>query len=83
MKLLLFGSRARGEGSSTSDIDLLVLLREESFRVQKEILDDAAEIVLELGINLSPCVMGIESLERLRGLERLFARDIDREGIPL
>jgi len=82
-RLVLFGSRARGEGTETSDIDLLVLLREESFMTQREILDEAAGIMLDREINLSPCIMSIEHFEKLKNLERAFARDIDTEGIEL
>lgn len=83
LEVRLFGSRARGEGSESSDVDLAVLVREESGELRRAIYDIAADLYLESEINLSPLVLSKERHEWLKAIERGFALAIEREGIPL
>lgn len=82
-RTVLFGSRARGEGNANSDIDILVLLKQEKHHLRKEIYDIASEILLEHDIDLSPFVISEERFEWLKNIERGIALDIEREGIDI
>jgi len=73
-RYVIFGSWARGEAHEHSDVDLLVSIRD---------IDEAAEVWMDTGVRIAPLVMSEDRLWRLLGLERLIARDIEREGIPL
>ena len=89
-RAVVFGSRARGDATADSDIDLLVLLR---IPLAEE--DDASDTVWELlgqarreaapgaYIALSPVVLAVERFDALRASERRFALDVDAEGIAL
>lgn len=83
VKIILFGSRARGEGHVESDLDVAVLLEEENSRIRKEIYDLASDIFLEHDINISPFVMSKEKFEWLKAIERGIALEIEKEGIVL
>jgi len=83
VKTVLFGSRARREGSEDSDIDLLVLLKNEEHSLRKGILDKAGDIFLEKGVNITPLVMSSERYEWLREIERGIALEIERDGIEI
>jgi uncharacterized protein len=76
----LFGSYARGQFDDESDVDVLFLV--DSLKVgERERVVDA---ILELsgrGVILSPLVLTVAQLERLRGQEKLLVQDLDREGI--
>lgn len=88
-RVVLFGSRARGDVTEESDIDLLVLLRvpiAEETRASREVWDLVEEALrLEPGVYvpLAPIVLAEERFLELRRRERSFALDVEAEGIPL
>lgn len=81
VRIILFGSMARGEGHEESDLDVAVLLKEENFRIRKEIYDLASDIFLEYDIDISPFVMSQQKFEWLKAIERGIALEIEKEGI--
>lgn len=86
-KLILFGSRARGDHRPESDVDLLILFPDEvggteMARRQLEISQRLMELELSWGmkIDVSP-VMLTDSAYRRQITP--FTRNIDKEGILL
>lgn len=79
----LFGSRARGEGGEESDVDILILLKEAPTKIRGRIFELAADILLELEIDISPLVMSQKQFEEMKKRERLLPQEIERDGIPL
>jgi predicted nucleotidyltransferase len=79
----LFGSRARGEGSPGSDLDVLVVVDSEDWRVHKEIRYLAADICLEYGLELSPRVWSTSHLQEMEQLQGHLYLNIQRDGISL
>jgi predicted nucleotidyltransferase len=88
-RIVLFGSRARGDVTEESDIDVLVLVRasvEEETRATREVWEVVEEALrLERGtyVPLAPIVLAEERFLELLALERSFAVDVEAEGIPL
>lgn len=82
-ELRLFGSYARGEAGEDSDIDVLVLVDGLTDREWRVVFDDLTPVLLETGLPIAPLAMSTQHLESLRKAERLLARDLDQEGIPL
>lgn len=88
-RVLLFGSRARGDVTEESDIDLLVLLRiplaEETHATRDvwEIVEDLLRLERGVYVPLAPIVFAEERFRELKGLERSFALDVEAEGIAL
>lgn len=83
LSLRLFGSRARGEGTEESDLDVLVVLREKDRAVCRRIVVEALEIDLAYETNLAPTILSAEEYRENREDQTLFYRDIEREGISL
>jgi len=83
LKLVLFGSRARGDYSRESDIDIAVVVRELTRDMKGRMLDVVAEIELKHLISLSTLIFSEEEFERLKKRERRIALDIEEEGVPL
>ena len=83
LKFIFFGSRARGEGKEYSDLDVLVLLKEERRVFTDKIYDVAGDIFLDYDVDISPLVMSEGYFNWLKGIERAIALDIEREGISL
>ena len=82
-RLVLFGSRARGEGHEESDVDVLVLVRGVTWQERYRIIDFATDIWRDTWIDISPLVRTPEDFAELERRELLIAEDINREGIPL
>lgn len=79
----LFGSRARGEADAASDVDVAVVLQHAEWRERCAVIDLAADIGLEHGLDISPTVFDQSTYARWRQQERPLVMDIEREGIPL
>ena len=79
----LFGSRARGEANSWSDVDVAVVLERAGFREKKDAIDIASDVGLEHDLLISPTVFDRATYERWRRQERPLVMDIEREGVPL
>jgi predicted nucleotidyltransferase len=79
----LFGSRARGEGHERSDLDIAVLVSPEGRARRHALYDLAFDVGLAHGVELAPLVLEERRFQELKDRERLIARDIEIEGIPL
>ena len=83
LSLRVFGSYARGEAHEESDVDVCVVLRTVPWEKRRAILDHAADIFLDLEVEISPTILSEEQVLTWRRQDRPLVRDIDREGIPL
>lgn len=83
-KAILYGSEARGEARSDSDIDLLILLDGEKMTLKEEeaITLPLYELELKAGISISPMVM-LKKLWENRPFKTPFYINIMNEGIVL
>jgi predicted nucleotidyltransferase len=81
--VLLFGSRARGEGSPDSDLDVLVVVDSDDWRVHKQIRYLAADICLKYDVHLSSRVWSTSHHRELKELQTLLYQNIRRDGINL
>lgn len=79
----LFGSRARGEGHERSDLDIALIVGTGGRAHRRRLYDLAFDAGLAHGVELAPLVFEEQQFEELRQRERLIAREIDDEGIPL
>jgi predicted nucleotidyltransferase len=79
----LFGSRARGEGTPESDVDLALIVTPEGRARRHEVYNLAFDVGLRHGVQLAPTVITERQLADLRARERRFARDLDEEGTRL
>lgn len=83
VRMVLFGSKARGDYDDESDIDIAFIVSNLSRNLKNRILDIVVEIELKYLTPVSTLVLAQEQFERLRERERRIALDIEREGIPL
>ena len=80
---LLFGSRARGEGSPGSDLDVLVVVESNDWRIHKEIRYLAADICYKYALDLSPRVWSVEHLREMEQLRSHLVQNIQQDSISL
>lgn len=82
-RVVLFGSYARGDANEDSDVDVLVVVDGMTDLEIGTAAGEAGPVILRFGVPLSPLPMSTERLESLRQGERLLARVLDEEGVPL
>jgi predicted nucleotidyltransferase len=81
IELRLFGSYARGEAHEDSDVDVLVIVSDDSIELRTRIYEAAALLFPELGLLVNPMVLARSDYEhRLAGGHPLLLT-IVREGI--
>ncbi len=81
--MILFGSKARGDSGPWSDIDILIVVQEESWPLRQEISTLAARVSLDYDVLIGPRVIGQERWEGMRQDRFRLYQNITAEGIPL
>ena len=81
--MILYGSKARGDYDSESDIDVAIIVHGLTRQLKDEILTKVAEIEIKYLLPLSTVILSRSEFERLKKRERRLALDIEREGIPI
>ena len=79
----LFGSKARGESIPDSDLDLLVVVDSDDWRVHKKIRYLAADISLKYELDLSPRVWSVAHRREMETINSLLHQNIQKDGINL
>jgi predicted nucleotidyltransferase len=81
LRIVVFGSVARGEANEDSDVDVLVLVDRLSFAERGNIIDIGSAIGFDRGLLIRPVALQRDEWDRLGRRERLFAREVERDGI--
>lgn len=81
--LILYGSKARGDYSRESDIDVFVLLDKSDFKVRDQIVDIAYDLFLKYEVLLSPRVINMDEYELLNRWQTTFIKNLQRDGIKI
>ena len=81
IKIILYGSVARGEEREDSDIDVLIITNYDSFKMQKLVSDVVIKILLEYGVYISAKVLSVEEFNQIKKLNTSFYRNILKDGV--
>ncbi len=82
-QVVLFGSKARGDFDADSDIDILALVKNETWALRNAIWSLAARIELNYNVLFNVQVIGIERWKEM-SLERFsLCRNVEKEGVTL
>ena len=82
-RIMLFGSRARGDACADSDFDLLVVLRDIAPREKRSYLLSLYRAFRGCGVAAEPWVMSEEELEETKGVIGGLAYPACKEGVSL
>jgi len=84
VKLVLYGSKARGDANKDSDIDVLaVLKREVDWRTKRAIYDVCLDVGLEHDVLIQPVVLSESAYESSRLRVTPLLQNIAAEGVEL
>lgn len=79
-RLVLFGSKARGDSRQDSDVDLLAIIKKGT---EERIYEEVARILSLFGVYLSVKTFPRSEFKRLIGLKTPFMENVRQEGIVL
>ena len=79
--IIVFGSKARGDATADSDLDLLLVIDEGDWHVKSEIADIAYELSIGTDVVPSVKVYTRAEWEELRESESPFREEVTREGL--
>lgn len=85
VKIMMYGSYARGDFDAESDIDLVAIVRGERQALQRElkkVWDISSELELEYETIVSPTVIPYDEYEQYRE-DLPYYRNIEREGVAV
>jgi len=80
-KVILFGSYAKGTQTPQSDIDLLIVIDREDFKLRRAIVDLSFDYFMEYRVDISPKVISMDDFEE--NLSYPFMKAVVEEGQAL
>lgn len=82
-EIRLFGSRAKGTNSPTSDYDILIVLKRREPRLIDLIYSEAQELELKHGVDISFKIYGESDFRRRIDSGAPFMNEIKTSSLPL
>ena len=79
--IILFGSVARGEAKEDSDIDILIVTKQEDYRLRRALIGIAFDILLSTGENISVKTLSKDEFERQKNFS--FMKDVVSTGVKV
>jgi len=81
VNIVVFGSKARGDATEESDIDIIVVTSFDDWRKGDKIREIGYELDEEIGYTLSIQIISQSHIEYLRNNNFQFIKNIEQEGI--
>jgi len=81
-EVIIFGSQARGDAKTGSDLDLCVIIEKNSRAIQNQILDCAWEVGFQYGIVIAPLIYSKRDWAGIMS-QSPIVQSIRSEGIKL
>ncbi|MCL4490925.1 MAG: nucleotidyltransferase domain-containing protein [Nitrospirae bacterium] len=83
LELRIFGSRARGDASPESDLDVLVVVDHLDHSIEKYISDCAWEAGFHEDVLIMPVAISLDTLKNSPIRESVFIKNVYREGVTV
>ncbi len=82
-RLLIYGSKARGDDRPDSDLDVLVLIREGDWRLKESVAARGDDLSLGTDVVASMLVFTAHDWERMGRRESVFREAVERDGVSV
>jgi uncharacterized protein len=81
LRIILFGSLARGEAREDSDMDIMVIVRVEDIELRRKLIGTGFDIQMETGVDLSIKVVSEDEFKAHENFS--FFKTISIEGVSV
>src|SRR4030042_3348112 len=81
LELRVFGSRARGDATAESDLDVLVVVDHLDYTIERYISDCAWEAGFPEDVIIMPVAISLDTLKNSPIRESVFIKNVYQEGI--
>lgn len=82
-RVVLLGSKARGDFGAESDLDVLVLVKSDDWHLHDRIVTESSPVSLKYGALISPKVVGPTLYQKMRRLRSHLLENVRKEGVIL
>ena len=85
VKILLYGSFARGDNNEFSDVDIVALINDDRKDIQaalKDVWEVSSELELKYDVIVSPTAIPIEEFEKYKN-DLPYYKNINNEGVEI
>lgn len=79
----LFGSKARGDWSDYSDIDILLIVTDADWKFHKAIIGIGSDVSLEYDLLLDVHIMSASHWQYLKDIQAGYYQNIKQDSVPL
>jgi predicted nucleotidyltransferase len=83
IEIRVFGSRARGDATAESDLDVLVVVDHLDYTIERYISDCAWEAGFPEDVLIMPFAVSIDSIRNSPLSESVFIKNVYREGVAV
>jgi predicted nucleotidyltransferase len=83
LTMTLFGSKARGDSTSDSDIDLLILTQAENRNLRREISSVSSNIGIDYDVLINTIIISSDRWAQMTQERFSLCRNVERDGIAL
>jgi len=83
IELRLFGSKARGDDQPDSDVDVLVIVAADDWRMRDKVYDVVTDILLQRDVCISPKVISKNMFDQLCKEGTSFMCNVSRDAITV
>ena len=83
VELMLFGSKARGDDRPDSDIDVLVIVTTDDWRIRDKVYEIATEILLQADVCISPKVLSKNKFDQINKEGTSFIHNVSKDAITI
>jgi uncharacterized protein len=79
----VYGSKARGNATPDSDLDLLILIRDGDWRLEKGIATPGYQLAIGTDVVPSIQIYTLAEWQPLAEVQSVFSESVEREGVPV
>jgi len=82
-RIVLFGSKARGDAQIDSDIDVLIIVTDEGWSIKSKILQLGSRLSLEFDVLFNLFIVGENRWQYMKDIQFPIYQTISEEGISV
>jgi uncharacterized protein len=83
IRMTVFGSKVHGDYNETSDIDILVIVKDRSLHVMDQIAEITSDLNIEYDLSIAPVVFSEEEYDMNATMASPFSVTVREEGLLL